>query len=132
MLQQLAASKHEPNALEVSIFAAYQDLLAMNLAGLDDRVRYGYAEAAYRVVEQKAFGQGRLLQMRFAEYSAAFENDVSSGRSHLAPGMIDCVLGNVFGAYDESVVLARLVLVMRHKACLETRVQFFKDLKIVF
>lgn len=132
LVQLLAASNHEPNALETSIYAAYQDVLAMNLAGLDDRVRYGYAEAAYQFMEQTSSGQGRVLQQRFAEYSVAFESDVSAGESHLAPKMITRVLGNLFGASDESVVLARLALVMSHKACIETRVPFFKDLKVVF
>ncbi|WP_155987020.1 hypothetical protein [Thioalkalivibrio sp. ALE11] len=131
VFEMLAAAKREPNEPEAVIYAAYQELLAMMLAGADEQVRYCYVEAACRFVDKEEPGQGERLEQRFLEYSSAFGLDVADGQAHLAPKMIGLALDNIVGASDESVVSARMALVMVHKSCLEVKVPFFKDLKIV-
>lgn len=130
LLKALAASKAKPNDMEASIYAAFQELLAMKMAGLDSDIRAAYAEQAYQFLKNSDPNQADSMKQRFTEYTMAFEQDVADENPHLAPTLIGQGLENMLGASDESVVLSRLALVMTHKACVEATVPFYKDLSI--
>jgi len=117
---------------ELIIFSALGPLISMTLAGLDENIRLSYIAAAIEKMETITPDSGQHLKSRFRQYHEAFVMDIAAEKTHLAPSMITLALGNMLGKADESVVLARMVLVTVYmKVIISVDVPFLKKFRVV-
>lgn len=127
----LRSANVEASEEELLAYSAFNQLSAMTLAGLSQAVRYRFVEESVYAFEKLFPGRGEHLQQRLAQYSEAFGQNAALGKEAFAPNLLGRALDAMLGTSDESVVAARMALVFVQRACLEAKVPFYKDLKVI-